>query len=166
MDDEDDDGAADSWVVVKDPSTGKNVAIVGMHGDDGVVGIIPLFDPRDADQDGKVSAGEWLASKMPIVGPQSVTTARGALLRIVALDPQVYDEKIFIAGTKTIIKGAFVAVEEAIKSQYLDKLGAAAGEVVAVSKGLEGAASFLVKQSFGFLFKKMMRRAVEIGEGS
>jgi hypothetical protein len=151
--------ANEQWITVDHPLWKKPAALVGLQ-DGNFVGYIPLMDARDANGDGKVSALEWLASKMPIFGKLAADAETGAIMQAIALDERVLDVQLYGEGEKKIWAAAMVAVKEAISALYIKKIAGPAATALLGTCSLTGASYFVAKKGLEQLFKSMIDRAV------
>lgn len=152
--------AFEEWIIVNHPLWKKPAALVGLR-DTHFVGYIPLMDPRDANGDGKVSTGEWIASNLPILGNLSVEAEKGSIMMAIASDRRVLDVQLDAQGKRVILNATLVAVEQAISMIYIKQLAGPAAAVALAGTSLSGVSYFVAKKGLEQIFKAMIDKAVE-----
>ncbi|QPK64977.1 hypothetical protein IVG45_08575 [Methylomonas sp. LL1] len=151
--------AFEEWIIVNHPLWKKPAALVGLR-DTHFVGYIPLMDPRDANGDGQVSTGEWLASKLPILGNLSIEAEKGSLMMAIATDSRVLDVQLDAQGKKAILNATLVAVEQAISMIYIKQIAGPAAALALTGTSLTGASYFIAKKGLEQVFKAMIDKAI------
>ena len=151
--------AFEEWIIVNHPLWKKPAALVGLR-DTHFIGYIPLMDPRDANGDGKVSTGEWIASNIPILGYLGTEAEKGAIMMAIAQDRRVLDVQLDSQGKRVILNAALVAVEQAISMLYIKQIAGPAAALALSGTTLTGVSYFVAKKGLEQVFKAMIDRAI------
>lgn len=149
----------DTWIIVNHSLWKKPAALVGLQ-DGHFRGYIPLLDWRDADGDGEVSTGEWLAAKMPIFGNLAKEAEIGGTMMVIALDERVLDVQLYGDGQRRLLAGAVVAIEQAVSMLYIKQIAGAAASLALAGTTLTGVSYFVAKKGLEKVFEAMIDRAL------
>lgn len=147
----------EEWIVVNHPKLKRPAALVALR-DTQFVGYIPLWDPRDSDGDGVLSASERLGAMLPIVGALSREAEVANIMQCIAMDPRVTDVELYREGQTRMLGAALVAVHEGISTVYIGKIAGPAAAALLSTTTLTGATYFVAKMGLQGVIKRMIDR--------
>ncbi|MDO5622774.1 MAG: hypothetical protein Q4G24_15070 [Paracoccus sp. (in: a-proteobacteria)] len=98
------------WIEVT--KGGQPIGAVGFLDNDAVI-VAAFFDDRDSNKDGKVSGGEWVKSKIPLLGEEGSAVTEVAMtarldLDVIMRDPgfgQMAGQMFAQFGTSLVMEG-------------------------------------------------------------
>lgn len=139
------------WIIVKD-ATNKEIGAVGFIGDKATV-ITSFYEGADGNMDGKVSMGEWVASKVFPINVAGMGVARVAYAARQEADIQMRDSAFNQMSANILAKFAAGLVTDGVYSVYFSR------GVAKIAKGIAGrvATKFVMQ----FAIRKGMEKAVK-----